>query len=182
MEKKETAKKASAASKETKKPATKPVKKTTKEAGAAPSATPRKTAPKKGSNPTSTNMLSHGVGRRKSAVARVWLSRGSGKITVNDKDYGTYFDTEIARLDAATPFRVCPVGTNYNVKVTVSGGGPYSQAGAVRLGIARALVQLHDDVRTTLRQYGLLTVDPRVKERKKYGQPGARRKFQFVKR
>ncbi len=126
--------------------------------------------------------LSHGVGRRKSSVARVWLTRGSGKIMVNGKPVDKYFDTEINRLTAVLPFQVCPVGSNYNVKANVCGGGKTGQAGAIKLGIARAFVLQDETLRPALRKYRLLTVDSRVKERKKYGQRGARRKFQFVKR
>lgn len=126
--------------------------------------------------------LAHGVGRRKTAVARVWLRRGTGKITVNNKDYLEYFDTNVSILSIETPFRVCPVGTNYNVQATVYGGGKKAQADAIKLGISRSFVKLDPALRSTLRKYKLLTVDSRQKERKKYGQRGARRKFQFVKR
>lgn len=125
--------------------------------------------------------LAHGVGRRKSSVARVWLRRGTGKILVNDREYTSYFTTDIARLDAAKPFKTLKM-TSYDVQADVSGGGINGQAGAVRLGISRALLSLDEAIRTTLRAQGLLTVDSRVKERKKYGQKAARRKFQFVKR
>ncbi len=126
--------------------------------------------------------LAHGVGRRKKAVARVWLRRGKGAIRVNGKDFKYYFDTKLDAQTAATPFNVCPVGTNYDVQVTVSGGGKHGQADAIKLAIARAFVQQDETLRPTFRKHGLLTVDARNKERKKYGQRGARRKFQFVKR
>jgi len=126
--------------------------------------------------------LSHSVGRRKRAVARIWLRRGDGKIIVINKDYTKYFDTDISILSAATPFRVCPAGTNYDVQVIVHGGGKKAQADAVKLGIARALVKLDSTFRAAFRKDKLLTVDSRQVERKKYGQRGARRKFQFVKR
>jgi small subunit ribosomal protein S9 len=126
--------------------------------------------------------LGHGVGRRKSSVARVWLRRGKGAFMVNDRDYLTYFDTEITRKIAAVPFQAYPQASKYDVEVNVSGGGLTSQAGAIKLGIARALLEVNPDIRPLLRDYGLLTVDSRVKERKKYGQKAARRKFQFVKR
>ncbi len=126
--------------------------------------------------------LAHAVGRRKTAVARVLFHRGTGKIIVNGEPYATYFDTDIMRLDASIPFRVCPIGSHYDVSASVKGGGIGAQAGAVRLGISRALVSLHEETRPTLRKFGLLTVDSRRKERKKYGQKAARRKFQFVKR
>jgi small subunit ribosomal protein S9 len=126
--------------------------------------------------------LAHGVGRRKSSVARVWLKRGKGNLLINNKDYSVYFDTEITRMTSALPFHAYPQASNYDVMVNVNGGGLCSQADAVKLGIARALVVMNEDIRPILREHGLLTVDSRVKERKKYGQKAARRKFQFVKR
>ena len=125
----------------------------------------------------------HGVGRRKSSVARVWMKKGSGKVVVNEKPLDEYFDTEVTRLDASTSIKVC-LGTasKYDIKVNIFGGGKCSQAGAVKLGIARALISLDPELRPALKKQKLLTVDSRVKERKKYGQRGARRKFQFVKR
>ncbi len=126
--------------------------------------------------------LAHGVGRRKSAVARAWLRRGAGKITVNGQDFKTYFDTDFSRRSASMPFLVCPVGTNYDVEVNLNGGGKFGQADAVKLAIARAFLIMDETLRPVLRQHGLLTVDDRLKERKKYGQKAARRKFQFVKR
>lgn len=132
--------------------------------------TPKKNAP-----------LGHGVGRRKSAIARVWLRRGSGKIVVNNKQADSYFQTEMTRADVTRPFSVTP-SASYDVFARVCGGGLCAQAGAVKLGIARALLDVDADLRPVLRQNDLLTVDSRNKERKKYGQRGARRKFQFVKR
>lgn len=126
--------------------------------------------------------LSHAVGRRKKAVARVFMRRGNGQIIVNGKDYATYFDTEVMRLDAATPMRVVPAAVNYDFEVNVNGGGLYAQAGATKLGISRAFVAMDEELRPVLRQTRLLTVDSRGKERKKYGQKSARAKFQFVKR
>lgn len=125
---------------------------------------------------------SHGVGRRKSSIARVWLRPGKGAILVNGKDFKEYFDTEITRLKASTPFRVMQADLGYDVEVNVIGGGLCSQADAIKLGIARALVEADETLRPALRQHDLLTVDSRLKERKKYGQKAARRKFQFVKR
>jgi small subunit ribosomal protein S9 len=126
--------------------------------------------------------IAHGVGRRKSSVARAWLKKGSGAITVNGKDFKEYFTTEVTRLDAAAPFQVIPTSATFDIEANVQGGGFASQAGAIRLAIARALV-LHDEtVRPVLRQYNFLTVDSRLKERKKYGKRAARRSFQFVKR
>lgn len=125
--------------------------------------------------------LAHGVGRRKKSVARVWLRRGAGNISVNGRDFKKYFDTELAQLEASMPFRVLSLQA-YDVEVNVIGGGLTGQANAVKLGIARALVENDESYKPKLRSFGLLTVDSRVKERKKYGQKAARRKFQFVKR
>jgi small subunit ribosomal protein S9 len=125
--------------------------------------------------------LAHGVGRRKSSVARVWLRKGSGKIRVNGKDLIEYFDTEITRLAASTPLRIIP-GIAYDFDANIVGGGRTGQADALKLGIARALVSIDEELRPKLRENNLLTVDSRIKERKKYGQKAARRKFQFVKR
>jgi len=126
--------------------------------------------------------VAHGVGRRKTAVARIWLRRGNGKIRVNGHDYVNYFDTKVAADVAATPFRVCPIGADFDVEVNVCGGGKVAQANAVKLGIARAFVEFDANAKPMLKKHGLMTVDARKKERKKYGQKGARAKFQFVKR
>ena len=126
--------------------------------------------------------VSHGVGRRKTAVARVWLRRGNGQITVNGQSHMNYFDTKISADVAATPFRVCPIGADFNVDINVFGGGKVAQANAVKLGIARAFVNFDAEAKPLLKKHGLMTVDARKKERKKYGQKAARRKFQFVKR
>jgi len=152
---------------------TEAVKKTVKKA--APKAAPKKDS-KRG------KPVAYGLGRRKTACARVWLRRGPGSFVVNGMEMEKYFDTEIMRLDASTPFRVTPVASNFDIEVNLQGGGKCGQAGAVKLGIARALLQVDEGLRSLLRQHGLLTVDSRQKERKKYGQRGARRKFQFVKR
>ncbi len=124
----------------------------------------------------------HGVGRRKCSIARVWLRKGKGTITVNGKDYQTYFDTNATRLEVSTLARLIPESLKFDVDANVYGGGLSGQADAVKLGIARALVSIDEALRITLRKFKLLTVDARIKERKKYGQKGARRKFQFVKR
>lgn len=127
--------------------------------------------------------LAHGVGRRRKAIARTWLRRGNGKIIVNGKDYLDYFSSDVERREAAAPFSIfTEVAKNYDATINVSGGGLLGQAGAVKLGISRALVEANEDMRSDLRQHGLLTVDSRRKERKKPGQKGARAKFQFVKR
>ncbi len=126
--------------------------------------------------------ISHGVGRRKSSVARVWLRRGKGVVTVNGKPSNEYFDTDFNRSEISSPLTILPKGVVYDFDVNVKGGGVNSQAGAIRLGIARALLASDEGLRVLLRKDRLLTVDSRLKERKKYGQRGARRKFQFVKR
>lgn len=131
---------------------------------------------------TVAESLAHGVGRRKSAVARVWLKKGTGLIVVNGKELDAYFDTSINRMEASTPFRIVPTTNMLDIEANVIGGGMSAQAGAVKLGIARALLGADETLRPVLRGNGLLTVDSRVKERKKYGQKAARRKFQFVKR
>jgi small subunit ribosomal protein S9 len=126
--------------------------------------------------------VAHGVGRRKSAVARVFLRHGTGSITVNNKNHMQYFDTEVSRLSAAEPFRVNPMSGSFDVTANVSGGGKCAQADAVKLGIARAMVIFDETLKAVFRKYRLLTVDSRNKERKKPGQAAARKKFQFVKR
>jgi small subunit ribosomal protein S9 len=137
-------------------------------------------APKKGVKIVAPN--TNGVGRRKSSVARVWLKRGKGEIVINGKSIQDYFPTNETRVEVIKPLVICQVQGTYNLKVNVVGGGICSQAGAVRLGVARALLKENEALRPVLRENGLLTVDSRLKERKKPGQPGARRKFQFVKR
>lgn len=133
--------------------------------------------------PASKAPVAHGVGRRKAAIARVWLTRGTGDVMVNGKEVASYFDTDVTRTAAVIPFAVLPVlAKQYNVNVNLKGGGLYAQADAMKLGMARALLQMHEDAREILRANNLLTVDSRVKERKKYGQKAARRRFQFVKR
>ncbi|HAU30020.1 TPA: 30S ribosomal protein S9 [Candidatus Dependentiae bacterium] len=126
--------------------------------------------------------VAHGVGRRKAAVARVYLRRGNGEIVVNNRPFTQYFDVDLAQLAVKTPFEVIPQAKDYDAEIIVVGGGLRGQADAVKLGISRALLQIDEALRSELRSHGLLTVDARVKERKKYGQRGARRRFQFVKR
>lgn len=123
-----------------------------------------------------------GTGRRKTSVARVRLATGSGKITVNGRTFENYFPLETLRTTASEPLTVTGTTEKLDVRVNVSGGGPNGQAGAVRHGIARALLQFDANLRPQLKVEGLLTRDPRMKERKKYGQPGARKRFQFSKR
>ena len=123
-----------------------------------------------------------GTGRRKTAVARVRLASGSGKITVNGRPFETYFPVETLRGTASQPLTVTGTSDKLDVRVNVSGGGPNGQAGAVRHGIARALLKFDANLRPSLKAEGCLTRDPRMRERKKYGQPGARKRFQFSKR
>ena len=122
------------------------------------------------------------VGRRKNAIARVKLIDGSGKITVNKREFEKYFPLEIQRDEIMKPFKVTDTIGRYDAMIRVNGGGQVGQAGAVRLGIARSLVALDEDARLALRGAGLLTRDPRMVERKKYGQKKARKRFQFSKR
>lgn len=125
----------------------------------------------------------HGVGRRKKSVARVWLKKqGSGSILVNNVPYDSYFDTKEMKTAVEQPFAATSLVKKFDVKVNVVGGGKVGQSEASRLGIARALLAFDESLKSALRKDSLLTVDSRVKERKKYGQRGARRKFQFVKR
>jgi small subunit ribosomal protein S9 len=123
-----------------------------------------------------------GTGRRKTAVARVRLAPGSGKITVNGRAFENYFLTETLRNQVTQPLTLTESATKFDVRVSVTGGGPNGQAGAVRHGISRALLKAEPTLRPTLKAQGLLTRDPRMKERKKYGQPGARKRFQYSKR
>jgi small subunit ribosomal protein S9 len=122
------------------------------------------------------------VGRRKTAIARVKLTEGSGKVTVNKKDLEKYFPIDLLREEVLRPFQATATQGRYDAHVLVNGGGPTGQAGAVKLAIARSLVALDEDHRQNLRNAGLLTRDPRMVERKKYGQKKARKRFQFSKR
>lgn len=122
------------------------------------------------------------VGRRKTSVARVILRSGNGKITVNGKEFEHFFPQLLSREDILNPFRVTDNLGKYDVHVNVNGGGITGQAQAVRLGIARALISINPDFRPALKIEGFLTRDPRMVERKKYGQPKARKRFQFSKR
>ena len=124
----------------------------------------------------------YATGRRKDAVARVWLKPGSGKIEVNGRDQETYFARPSLRLVINQPFDITDRRGQYDVVITVKGGGLSGQAGAVKHGIAQALSRFEPALRTTVKQAGFLTRDPRVVERKKYGRAKARRSFQFSKR
>jgi small subunit ribosomal protein S9 len=123
-----------------------------------------------------------GTGRRKTAVARVRLTSGSGKIVVNGRPFENYFPSEALRMIVGQAFARTETTSNFDAHVNVAGGGPMGQAGAVRHGIARALLEVDVTYRPRLKADGLLTRDPRMKERKKYGQPGARKRFQYSKR
>jgi small subunit ribosomal protein S9 len=122
------------------------------------------------------------TGRRKNAVARIRMSPGSGKVVVNGRPFDEYFKTTNLQNTVLQPFEVAKVVNQYDVAVNAQGGGPNGQAGAVRLAVARALTEANPEFRAVLKPEGLLTRDPRMKERKKAGQPGARKRFQFSKR
>jgi small subunit ribosomal protein S9 len=124
----------------------------------------------------------YGTGRRKSSVARVFLRPGSGNFTVNHKGFEEYFVTEQQRVSAKRPLVLVEMTSNFDVLANVSGGGVSAQADAVKMGISRALLEFNADLRKTLKGEGLLSRDARIKERKKYGQKGARKRFQFSKR
>jgi small subunit ribosomal protein S9 len=124
----------------------------------------------------------YGTGRRKTSTARVFLRPGSGTITVNYRPLEACFPAESLRLNIRLPLVVTETGERFDVLATTSGGGIAGQAGALRLGIARALLKYDVELRANLRKAGLLTRDPRAKERKKYGMAGARKRFQFSKR
>jgi small subunit ribosomal protein S9 len=123
-----------------------------------------------------------GTGRRKTSVARVKLVPGSGNIVVNDRKVEEYLTVPSMLDHAVEPFRLGEIAKKYDATITVEGGGVSGQAGAIRLGIARALLAAMGEVKPALRAKGMLTRDSRMKERKKYGQPGARKRFQFSKR
>jgi len=123
-----------------------------------------------------------GTGRRKTAVARVRLAPGTGKITVNGRTFEKYFVVETHRAFVMQPLLATESTAKFDVRVNVIGGGPNGQAGAVRHGISRALLKAYSAFRPILKAQGLLTRDPRMRERKKYGQPGARKRFQYSKR
>ncbi len=122
------------------------------------------------------------TGRRKSSVARVWVSPGTGRIIVNDRPFEEYIPTVTLQNLVLEPFQKAKLVNKYDVKAIVKGGGMSGQVGAIRLGISRALVEEDEELRPALKEAGLMRRDPRQKERKKYGQPGARKKFQFSKR
>ena len=124
----------------------------------------------------------YGTGRRKTSTARVYLRPGGGEVKVNRKPFETYFPNETLRMIIRQPLNLTETAAKFDVVVNVAGGGPAGQAGAIRHGITRALIEYNNELRPTLKQAGLVTRDPRIKERKKYGQKGARKRFQFSKR
>ena len=126
--------------------------------------------------------LTQTTGRRKEAIARTRLRPGTGVLTVNGRPFDTYFTTPAHRMEAVEPLRVLEATERFDVDTTITGGGVAGQAGAMRMALARSLAEVEPESRSTLKKAGLLTRDPRMKERKKYGQPGARKRFQFSKR
>ncbi|MEO6052389.1 MAG: 30S ribosomal protein S9 [Chthoniobacterales bacterium] len=122
------------------------------------------------------------TGRRKTSVARLWIKKGTGQILVNGKEFTEYFPTLSLQNIILRPFEITNSANAYDVKVKTNGGGTSGQAGAMRLAIARALIEFDAESRPALKKEGMLTRDPRMKERKKPGQPGARKRFQFSKR
>ena len=128
------------------------------------------------------NIEYYGTGRRKTSTARVFLRPGTGSITVNHREFDRFFPTDALRTQVRRPLLVTETGEKFDVLATVAGGGVNGQAGAVRLAVARALVEYNAELRKQLKKDGLLTSDSRVKERKKYGMAGARKRFQFSKR
>ena len=126
--------------------------------------------------------VTHTIGRRKTSVARIFLQDGKGAISVNQKDYKTYFPTSTLQYKIEQPFALTNTTGAFDLKITVKGGGVNGQSEAVRLAISRALCQLNEEHRAALKPEGLLTRDPRMVERKKFGQKKARKKFQFSKR
>ena len=124
----------------------------------------------------------HKIGRRKTAVARVYVSEGKGNITVNKKDLNDYFTTSTLQYKVNQPFNLTETAGTFDVKINVYGGGITGPAEAIRLALSRAMVELNEENKSTLKPEGLLTRDPRMVERKKFGQKKARKKFQFSKR
>jgi small subunit ribosomal protein S9 len=124
----------------------------------------------------------YGTGRRKTSTARVYLRPGAGEVKVNKKAFDQYFPNETLRMIIRQPLQLTETANKFDILVNVTGGGPSGQAGAIRHGITRALLDFNAELRPTLKQAGLVTRDPRIKERKKYGQKGARKRFQFSKR
>jgi small subunit ribosomal protein S9 len=124
----------------------------------------------------------YGTGRRKTSTARVYLRSGGGDVLINRKPFDQYFPNETLRMIIRQPLQLTETTAKFDILINVRGGGPAGQAGAIRHGITRALLEYNADLRPALKQAGLITRDPRIKERKKYGQKGARKRFQFSKR
>ncbi len=124
----------------------------------------------------------YATGRRKTSVARTWLTPGNGEILINNRTVDDYFPIESAKIIMTQPLTMTNNAASFNIRITVNGGGISGQVGAIRHGITRALIQADPDLRTMLKKAGFVKRDPRVKERKKYGQKGARARFQFSKR
>jgi small subunit ribosomal protein S9 len=124
----------------------------------------------------------YGTGRRKTATARVFLRAGSGEVSVNGRSLDDYLSSEVLKMIVKQPLALTETAEKFDIQATVEGGGPSGQAGALRHGISRALVEYNGELRERLRAEGFLTRDPRQKERKKYGQKGARARYQFSKR
>ncbi len=124
----------------------------------------------------------YATGKRKTAIARTWLTPGNGDVTINDRPIDDYFKVESAKTELLQPFVITNTAGKYDVKVRVLGGGVSGQSGAIRHGITKALIQVNQEFRQPLKRAGFVKRDPRAKERKKYGQRGARARFQFSKR
>ena len=129
-----------------------------------------------------TDIQYYGTGRRKTSTARVYLRPGTGEVRINRKTFEQYFPNQTLRMIIRQPLTLTDTANKFDIVVNVAGGGPAGQAGAVRHGITRALMEYNSDLRPALKHAGLVTRDPRIKERKKYGQKGARKRFQFSKR
>ena len=124
----------------------------------------------------------HAVGKRKNAIARIYMRPGTGKIVVNNREFEDYFPVEISRMIIRQPLELVSVGSDLDIFVNVQGGGIFGQAGAIKQGLSKALLQLNPEFRPVLKKAGFLTRDARIKERKKYGQKGARARYQYSKR
>lgn len=130
----------------------------------------------------STTQSIHAIGRRKESSARVWLKEGNGNIIINDRDVNDYFGREVLKMILRQPLEITETENKFDIMATVNGGGLTGQAGAIKHGISRALCEYNPELRSILKKAGFLTRDPRKRERKKYGQPGARKRFQYSKR
>ena len=124
----------------------------------------------------------HAVGKRKNSIARIYLRPGTGKIVINSREFEDYFPVEISRMIIRQPLELVSVGPDLDITVNVQGGGIFGQAGAIKQGLSKALLQLNPDFRPVVKKAGFLTRDARIKERKKYGQKGARARYQYSKR